>query len=87
MVQSGTGRFGSAGGGNNATSSASSVIVSAFVASMPAVFARERYSRTVDRDMAPPLAMALTLSPMAADSRKTSLIRRISDLGLGIVSP
>jgi hypothetical protein len=32
-------------------------------------------------------ATALMLCPKAARSRKTSLIRRISDLGLGINAP
>lgn len=49
--------------------------------------ARSRYRRTVERDTPLAAAMAEWLSPSSTYNRMTSLIRRISDLGLGIATP
>ena len=53
---------------------------------IPAVSARARYLRTDDRASRALPAIAMTLSPSATRKRRTSLIRRIADLGLGIVA-
>ena len=82
----GTARPPSVAGGNSAASSASSLKPAAFAASIPAALARSRYRRNVERDICAPIATALTLGPSSVHSRKTSLIRRISDLGLGILT-
>jgi len=56
----------------------------AFAASIPADVARSRNRRTDARDVCAPVATALTFGASFAHNRKTSRIRRISDLGLGI---
>src|SRR6202035_2605426 len=52
-------------------------------ASSPAAAARSRYARTVERASFAPADMALKFGPNSARNRNTSLIRRISALGLG----
>src|SRR5215469_756506 len=84
-AESGVGRLWSTStSGNSAAFSAPSDKLLTVVASIPAAAARPRYRRTVDRASPAPAATALTFSPNSACNRRTSLTRRISDLGLGI---